>query len=137
MKIAIALACIGVIAIGFVLYSQRQNVRVTQELRDSPDGERAHKVMLITLPSGKTLPVNYLRDPGFVYAGADFPWWRELRGSGAPVTLLVRGETLRGHARAIEDDPERRASVFARLRPTALSWAGTLVAVELEETTAR
>ena len=133
MKTLVVLACVAALAVGFVVYNQRQNSRVTQELRDSPQGERARKVMLITLPSGKTLPVNYLRDGGFVYAGADFPWWRELRGAGSPVTLFVKGETLRGHGRAIEDDPERRAAVFARLRPTAISWAGTLVAVELED----
>ena len=137
MKTVIALASIVALLIGVGLYQLYQNARVTEELRSSPDGERARRVMLITLPSGKTLPVNYLRDGGFVYAGADFPWWRELRGAGAPVTVLVRGETLRGHARAIEDDPEWRASVFARLRPTAPAWTGTLVAVELDATPAR
>ena len=108
------------------------NARVVRELREEPDGQRAEKVMLLMLPSGKSIPVNYLRDGGWVYAGADFPWWRELRGDGRPVTLLIRGETLRGRGRAIKGNPELRASVFERLRPAAAKWTGTLVAIALE-----
>jgi hypothetical protein len=88
--------------------------------------------MLVTLPSGKTIPVNYLREDPFVWAGADFPWWRELRGEGDRVSLLVAGEELSGHGRAIEDDPDRRASIFARLRPDALPFFGTLVEIRLD-----
>ncbi len=90
------------------------------------------KVMPLTLPSGKEIPVNYLRDGGTVYAAADFPWWRELRGDGGRGRVLVRGETLEGHMRAVEDDPELRTSVFERLRPTAPSWTGTLVVIDLD-----
>lgn len=87
--------------------------------------------MLLTLPSGKETPVNYLREGDTVYAAADFPWWRELRGGGGPGSVLIRGETLHGHIRAVEDDPDLRTSVFERLRPTAPAWAGTLVVIEL------
>jgi len=45
------------------------NPRVERELREQPDSERARKVMLITLPSGKSIPVNYLREGNVVYAG--------------------------------------------------------------------
>ena len=89
--------------------------------------------MLLTLPSGKALPVNYLREGNWVYAGADCPWWRELRGAGGKVELLIQGEALKGHARAIQDDPTLRDTVFEKLRPTAPRWTGTLVAVQLAE----
>ncbi len=120
------------LAAGYVGYATFvANPRVEREVREQPDGERARKVMLLTLPSGKTIPVNYLREGGVVYAGADGLWWRELRGEGAPVTMLVRGEMLAGHGRAIEDDPGLRADVFSRLRPTAPAFTGTLVQVEI------
>ena len=122
-----------VLAAGYAVYLARvTNPAVERELRGNPDGERARMVMLITLPSGRTLPVNYLREGDTVYAGADGRWWRELRGPGAAVELLLRGEILVGHARAIEDDPKHRAAVFDRLRPTAPKFFGTLVQIDLE-----
>ncbi len=114
------------------VYSWWVNPRVIRELREDPQGERAAKVMLLTLPSGKAIPVNYLRDGDTVYAAADFPWWRELRGGGGRGRVLIRGEMLQGHVRAVEDDPALRESVFARLRPTAPSWTGTLVVIDLD-----
>lgn len=107
------------------------NPAVERELREHPDGERARKVMLLTLPGGRTLPVNYLREGSTVYVGCDGRWWRELRGAGARVELLVRGEALTGHARAIEDDPARRSAVFDRLRPSAPKIFGTLIEIQL------
>jgi hypothetical protein len=53
----------------------------------------------------------------------------------ARVELLIPGETLTGVARAVEDEPDRRADVFGRLRPTALKFAGTLVEIELSPAT--
>jgi hypothetical protein len=88
--------------------------------------------MLITLPSGRSLPVNYLREGGMVYAGADGRWWKELVGEGASVTVLVRGETLAGHGRAIRDDPAYTKRIFAKLRPTAIPGTGTLVEIHLD-----
>ena len=133
MKVAlIAIAVLAVLAGGYLAYSALiVNPRVEREVREHPDGERARKVMLITLPSGRTIPVNFLREGDVVYAGADGRWWRELRGEGARVELLIRGETLTGVARAVEDEPDHRADVFSRLRPKALKFAGTLVQVEL------
>ena len=134
MRVAlVAVVVLVVLAAGYALYAAFvANPRVARELREHPDGDRARKVMLITLPSGRTLPVNYLREGDTVYAGADGRWWRELRGAGAPVELLIRGETLAGHARAIEDQPAHRSDVFDRLRPTAPKMFGTLVQIELE-----
>lgn len=129
----IALAGVAALFVGSACaYSWWVNPRVARELREDPQGQRAQKVMLLTLPSGKQLPVNYLREDGTVYAAADFPWWRELRGGGGRGSVLIRGETLHGHVRCVEDDPELRESVFARLRPSAPLWAGTLVVIELE-----
>jgi len=109
------------------------NPRVIRELREEPHGERAQKVMLLTLPSGRPLPVNYLRDGDVVYAAADFPWWRELQDGGGRGSVLIQGETLHGHVRAERDDQALRDRVFERLRPSAPRFLGTLVVVELGE----
>jgi hypothetical protein len=133
---ALAVVVVAVLLLGVVvLYPWVNNPRVIRELRENPDGARARKVMLLTLPSGRALPVNYLRDGDTVYAAADFPWWQELRDGGGRGSVLIRGETLPGHVRAERDDPALRASVFERLRPTAPSWAGTLVVIELDPDT--
>ena len=134
MKVlAAALALVAVVLLGGAcVYSWWINPRVVRELREEPQGERAGKVMILTLPSGKEIPVNYLRDGQTVYAAADFPWWREVRGEGGRGSVFIRGETLPGRIRAVEDDPALRDSVFDRLRPTAPRFAGTLVVVELD-----
>ena len=49
-------------------------------------------------------------------------------------TVLVRGETLRGTARAVLDEPAYTKEVFKRLRPDALEGFGTLVEVRLDDT---
>ncbi len=121
-----------VLGAGALFYTAVMNPRVERELREEPNGERARKVMLITLPSGRTIPVNYLREGNRVYAGADGSWWKELRGEGGRGSVFVRGETLQGHMRAVEGDPEWRKDVFSRLRPSALPGSGTLVVVELD-----
>ena len=132
--IAIGLA---VLLAGIFALNYSMNAGVVQELHDDPDGERARRVMLLTLPSGKQIPVNYLREGAHVYAGADGPWWRPLRGDGASVELLVMGEKLRGTAHAVEGDPARTDAVFERLRPAVPAWLprwadAVLVEIELE-----
>ncbi len=130
--VLIAMVVLPVLVGCYAVYMpQVANPGVERELRENPDGERAGKVMLISLPSGRTLPVNYLRERDTVYAAADGRWWRELRGEGALVELLVRGETLAGQGRAIEDDPDHRAAIFDRLRPSAPKLFGTLVQIDI------
>ncbi len=133
MKYALIVIVAGfVLVAGYAVYMVRiANPAIERELHEDPDGERARKVMLITLPSGRTLPVNYLREGDTVYAAADGRWWHQLSGEGAPVELLVRGKRLVGQARAIEDDPQHRSTVFDRLRPTAPKLFGTLVQIDL------
>jgi hypothetical protein len=125
---------VAVLVLAYGLYvTQWANPRVVRELREHPQGERAKKVMLLTLPSGKALPVNYLRESRTVYCAADFPWWRELEEGGGPGSVLIQGETLRGHVRAVLDEPELRDAIFERLRPTAPRFLGTMVAIDLDE----
>lgn len=136
MKIVlILLAVVVVLALvplgGFLYYDLFANPRIARELMESPDGERAKKVMLITLPSGRRLPVNYWRDGDMVYAGADGRWWKELVGEGHPVTILLRSEMLEGVARAVVDDPEYTKRVFASLRPNAIEGFGTLIEIRV------
>jgi hypothetical protein len=114
------------------VYSWWINPRVARDLYDDPQGARAQKVMLLALPSGREIPVNYVRDGDTVYAAADGRWWRELRGGGGRGSVLIRGERLEGQVRAVEDDPELRDSVFERLRPSAPRVLGTLIAIELD-----
>ena len=129
---AFALA-LALLLVGVQLYFEHvANPRVTRELRDDPDGERARRVMLLTLPSGREIPVNYLREGDVVYAAADGRWWRELSRAGGTVEVLVRGERRHGHGRAVVDDPARTAEVFRRLRPDAIEGFGTLVEIALE-----
>ena len=121
------------LVIGFVLllvlvmgarlyYAVIVNPRVIAEISENPAGERAGRVTLITLGSGRQMPVNYLREGNQVFLGADGRWWQEFEGAGAPVTLLIRGEALRGNARVILDDPAYTRDVFSRLRPAAPGW---------------
>jgi hypothetical protein len=131
----IATLVLAVLLIGTWAYFEHfANARVSRELLADPNGERAAKVMLITLPSGRSLPVNYLRVGDRVYAGADGRWWKELVGDGLPVSLVVRGEELSGVARAVLDDPEYTQRIFSELRPNAIKGFGTLIEVRLEGT---
>ena len=57
------------------------------------------------------------------------PWWRELEDGGGRGNVLIQGETLAGQVQAVSTT---RSSVFARLRPTAPSWTGTLVVIDLD-----
>jgi len=133
-RIALIAAAVLVILAGGVgfYFDQIANRRVTRELIENPDGERAQIAMLLTLPSGRRIPVNYLREDGMVYAAADGTWWRELVGEGFPVTLVVRGETLAGLGRAVLNDPAYTQRIFARLRPNAIEGFGMLVEIRLQ-----
>ena len=57
--LVICLTVVVVTIVGTVLYSAKvMSPRVIEELTADPNGERAKKVMLLTFPDDKTLPVN-------------------------------------------------------------------------------
>ncbi len=130
--IALLVLLLSSMPIVFLVQARLGNPRVAQELRDQPQGERARKVMLIRLPSGREIPVNYLREDGRLYAGADGRWWKELEGGHFPVEVYVQGEQLGARARAVRDDPAYEKDIFSRLRPTAVPGFGTLVEILLD-----
>lgn len=135
------LIVLAVLVVAFLalrlLFGLIANPRVVEELRTDPQGERAGIVMLLTLPDGRVLPVNYRREGNQVFAGADGRWWRALRDGDVPVTVTIRGETLPGRARVVFDDPDYKRDVFARLRPNVPKWLpawldAQLVVIDLE-----
>ena len=113
------------------------NPQVITQLKSVDGGPRADKVMLVVLPNGRELPVNYLREGDRVYVGVDGLWWREFSSGPQPVQLRIKGESLAGRASAILDDPQHTAEIFSRLRPTAPTWLpgrmkGVLVEIVLK-----
>ena len=120
------------------LYQTRvTNPRVIENLTTEPRSDRAKIVTLVTLPDGQQVPANYLREGNLVFIGVDGRWWRAFADEGAPITLLIKGEQLKGHARAILDDPGYTSAVFKRLRPNVPKWLpdalnGVLLEVTLE-----
>jgi hypothetical protein len=141
-KIALWIIATLIVLIGaYLLYSRLVMVpKDLDELTQNPEGVRAGRVMLLTLPGGTTIPVNYLQEDDTVFAGADGRWWRQLQSDGADgadVTMVIRGETLAGRAIVILDDPEYTHAVFARLRPAAPDWLpdwlnGKLIVIKLQ-----
>ena len=132
---------IGVLALlltAYLMYTRFVvNPRVADELRSNPQGARAARVMMLSLPDGREIPVNYLREGPLVFAGADGGWWQPLQG-GVPVSMLIQGETLTGTATVVLDDPAYVEDVFSRLRPTVPEWLpdalnGKLVVITLDE----
>ncbi|XOV85545.1 MAG: hypothetical protein ACFHXK_10610 [bacterium] len=108
---------------GYYIYSvQVVNPRVAAELVAAPDGPRAARVLLLTLPDDRVLPVNYLREGALVFVGADGPWWRAFLPGDVPVQMFIRGEDLHGVANVVDDDPAYTEEVFARLRPDVPDW---------------
>ena len=134
LRIALSAVLLGVLVVvgGWAYYAWLANPRAARELVENPDGDRARTVMLLELPSGREIPVNYLREGERVYAAADGRWWRELDGEGFTVTVLVRGERLHGRARAVRDDPEYTKRIFAKLRPNAVEGFGRLIEIQLD-----
>ena len=129
MRFSIPKIALGIVAAlvflvaAYLLYARLVvNPRVVEELRSNPQGERAARAMLVTLPDGRRLPVNYLEEGGKVFIGVDGRWWREFRDGGAPVTLEIRGRILQGQATVVLDDQAYVDDVFSRLRPTAPGW---------------
>jgi len=135
------LISIGILSAALLAYNPLiGNPRVVAELRGNPEGERAGIVMLLELPDGRTLPVNYWREGNQVFAGADGRWWRTLRKGNAPVSLMIRGETLTGKAKVVFDDPAYKRRMFDRLRPKVPKWLpewldAQLVVIDLDDAT--
>jgi hypothetical protein len=100
-------------------------------------GATANDVMQIVLESGGSFSVNYLVEDGIVWAATDAPWWKDLRGDGDGVTVVLDGEPLYGRARAVEDDEALRSRLLARLRPNAPSSRDVLIEVKLAPSAAR
>ena len=114
------------------------NSSVIEELFTEPQGARAARVMLLGLPDGKQIPVNYLSEGNKVFAGADGGWWRAFTGEGIEVTMLIKGQELKGHGVVILDNQSYVDDVFSRLRPTVPEWLpdwlnGKLVEITLKE----
>ena len=121
-----------------VLIQNDANELVSEEVRENPSGETARKTMLLTLGDGRIYPVNFLKESNRVYIGIDGRWWREFAEEPQYVRMFIRGENYSGYARAVIDDPEYKANVFSRLRPTVPKWLpdllnGKLVVITLED----
>jgi len=136
--IILAIVVLGAALFGLKAYfAIVANARVTHELRDDPQGERAALAMLLTFPDGRMFPVNYLREGKLVFAGSDGRWWREFREGNVPVTVEIRGEVFSGKASVVLDDPDYTRDVFKRLRPNVPKWLplwldAYLVVIELD-----
>ena len=126
--------------VGLSYYGEQiVNPKVINEISNNPNGERAALVTLIELPSGRSVPANYLQQGNLVFIGVDGRWWREFASAPTPVQLLVRGKPLNGSAVVVLDDPAYTNEVFSRLRPTAPTWLpawlnGKLVVITLADT---
>jgi len=125
------IAVILIVSIGLWTYvTWYMNRGVILELEQHPQGQRATETLLLTLPSGRRIPVNYLEDGSTVYVAADGPWWRQFRES-AEIEVFIRGKLPTGTAQVVLDDPVRVAEVFARLRPDVPDWLPGLLDARL------
>ena len=135
---AIVVGVVAALLLGVrAYYALSVNDKVTKELHEHPNGERAALVMLLTFPDGRQLPVNYLREGDQVFAGADGRWWRAFRDGNVPVEVFIKGEEYSGRARTVMDDPAYTQDVFERLRPNVPKWLPSwldayLVVIELD-----
>ena len=108
--------------------------RVVRGLLRSPAHRVAgsRRIALVTYTGRKsgrqfTIPVFYKRQGNDVEIGVDWPerkvWWRNLRGDGGPVELVLRGERRRGHAKAVGGE-KSGVTVHVRLEPDGGGDAG-------------
>ena len=112
------------------------NPMILDEIKNEPTSEIAGEALVLTFSSGKEIPVNYLREGSQVFVGADGPWWRDFEDGPKIVNLFIKGESLRGSATVVLDDPKYTDEIFARLRPTAPEWLpdwlnGKLIVINL------
>jgi hypothetical protein len=86
-------------------------------LRSPAHGLVSNNLLLLTFRGRKsgqtyTTPVGYTEEEDKLYLLTASPWWRNLR-DGAPVTVLLRGESRRAYATS-EDDAEAVVRLLAR-----------------------
>ena len=107
----------------FVPMNRAVNPLLRGILRSPAHRLASRRVALITYTGRKTgrrytIPVFYRDAGGEVTIAVGWPerkvWWRNLTGEGGPVSLVVRGRELAGHAIATRD-PGRDALVRVRL----------------------
>jgi hypothetical protein len=108
---------------GFKLFNRTVNPLVRAILRSPAHPVLSHRLALITVAgrrSGRriTIPVGYRRKGDAVEIRVGWPerksWWRNLRGTGHQVGLLVRGRELTGPA-TVEEDAENGVTVHIRI----------------------
>ena len=154
MKTGNTLKILGLVSLGLLLAAivyvalnrGQMNQAVMDEMYLAPQGARAAKTMILTLPDGSVYPVNYLVETAGsgqqafdrVYVGIDGWWWREFLDQGSPVEMWIQGQIYRGHGRVVLDDPAHVDAVFSRLRPTVPDWLpawlnGKLVVITLHQ----
>ncbi len=124
------LSIVAVLIVTAMYFGSTVNGRVIEELRNDPQGVRAQRVMAISFPNGRTIPVNYLREGNTVFAGSDFGWWKSIDPAGSQVELLIQGETFSGRAEVSQDEGYTY-EVFERLRPDAPTWASRMMRAKL------
>ena len=134
---ALLFVFVVILTINFVP-SETTNQRVERELRADPEGSTARRVMMVSLPDGRSLPVNYLREDKLVFIGVDGFWWRQFTGEGQAVEMFIRGELVNGHAKAVLDRPHYVSEIFKRLRPKVPAWLpswlnGKLIVIEVSD----
>ena len=134
---ALLFVFVVILTINFVP-SETTNQRVERELRADPEGSTARRVMMVSLPDGRSLPVNYLREDELVFIGVDGFWWRQFTGEGQAVEMFIRGERVNGHAKAVLDQPDYVSEIFKRLRPKVPAWLpswlnGKLIVIEVSD----
>ena len=134
---ALLFVFVVILTINFVP-SETTNQRVERELRANPEGSTARRVMMVSLPDGRSLPVNYLREDELVFIGVDGFWWRQFTGEGQAVEMFIRGELVNGHAKAVLDRPAYVSEIFKRLRPKVPAWLpswlnGKLIVIEVSD----
>ena len=135
-----AVIVVASLFVGLRYYAEQiANPKVINEIINNPNGKRAALVTLIELPSGRSVPVNYLQEDNLVFIGVDGRWWREFESTPTPVQLLIKGVTLNGTASVVLDDQNYTNEIFLKLRPTAPKWLpdelnGKLVVITLADT---
>ncbi|MEM7077061.1 MAG: hypothetical protein AAF513_00405 [Pseudomonadota bacterium] len=127
-----ALACAGAIALlaGCASY----NRGVIDELKSQPDGDRAARLLLLTLPDQREIPLRFVKvDPRLFYVGAGGRWWRQVC-DGVRLGVLIEGNPGVAAVRCV-DDARLKRRIFAQLRSPLVAWlprwAGGGVLVEL------